>query len=198
VSLSDENWMSHAQKRSHFSECLKPLKQIRFNSFLLCLQIQVPVMYVKQPFHVQQYFDRAAHHGVLAIGAWLHSSSTVQALTSPPMVHYGGSSCFRCSREFSSDGRPQLQEQGRNGRSDGGSVCATQTPRRRSAHNRAPHAATHNRTRCAAPRIPDSARGVPPLGGLTWVERGRGAACRAHAASDGVGRGRTDGRRVGR
>ena len=30
---------------------------------------QVPAMYVKQPFHVQQYFDRAAHQGELAIGA---------------------------------------------------------------------------------------------------------------------------------
>jgi hypothetical protein len=29
---------------------------------------QVPAMYVKQPFHVQQFFDRAADHGSLAIG----------------------------------------------------------------------------------------------------------------------------------
>jgi len=29
----------------------------------------VPAMYVEQPYHVQRYFDRAAHHGELAMGA---------------------------------------------------------------------------------------------------------------------------------
>ena len=135
MSLSDENLTSHARQRSRPTVSLKHLSRKQSYNFPLYLNIQVPAMYVKQPFHVQQYFDRAAHHGVLAIGAWSHNSKSVQSLpppcstmATPPISGAAGPSQVLAWL--------QLQEPGRNDRSDGGLVCATRTPRHRSPRAR--------------------------------------------------------------
>jgi hypothetical protein len=46
----------------------KELKMHAGSCLLQSVLMQVPAMYVEQPYHVQQYFDRAAHHGEMAKG----------------------------------------------------------------------------------------------------------------------------------